>query len=53
VQGVEAGKAAGMAVVAVTTTRGRADLTEADLIVDGLSELKAEDFSELLANRAG
>jgi beta-phosphoglucomutase len=48
VQGVEAGKAAGMAVVAVTTTRGRADLAQADVVVDDLSELRAEDFVKLL-----
>ncbi len=50
VQGVAAGKAAGMAVVAVTTTREREELTEADLIVDSLAELKAEDFEKLLGN---
>lgn len=51
VQGVEAGKAAGMRVVAVTTTRKRADLSRADIIVDSLSELKATDFTGLLTNR--
>jgi beta-phosphoglucomutase len=50
VQGVAAGKAAGMAVVAVTTTRERKELAEADLIVDSLAELKAEDFEKLLGN---
>ena len=50
VQGVAAGKAAGMAVVAVTTTREREELGEADLIVDSLAELKAEDFEKLLGN---
>ena len=48
VQGVEAAKAAGMPVVAVTTTRDRADLQAADMIVDSLSELKAKDFTRLL-----
>ena len=48
VQGVEAGKAAGMAVVAVTTTRDRSALSAADIIVDGLGELKANDFVKLL-----
>jgi beta-phosphoglucomutase len=48
VQGVEAGRAAGMAVVAVTTTRERAALSAADLIVDSLGELTAEDFVRLL-----
>ncbi len=47
-QGVEAGKAAGMPVVAVTTTRDRADLSAADIIVDSLGELTAEAFARLL-----
>ncbi|MEA3224998.1 MAG: HAD family phosphatase [Planctomycetota bacterium] len=51
VQGVEAGKAAGMPVAAVTTTRKRADLTIADIIVDSLTELTAADFVELLTNQ--
>lgn len=50
VQGVDAGKAAGMPVAAVTTTRKRADLTRADIIVDSLAELAAEDFVRMLAN---
>jgi len=48
VQGVEAGKAAGMPVVAVTTTRDRSALSAADIIVDGLGELKAKDFTKML-----
>jgi beta-phosphoglucomutase len=48
VQGVEAGKSAGMPVVAVTTTRDRSALSAADIIVDDLGELKAKDFAELL-----
>lgn len=52
VQGVEAGKAAGMPVVAVTTTRDRAALATADIIVDSLAELKAEDFTVLLTNQS-
>ena len=48
VQGVEAGKAAGMPVIALTTTRDRLALTQADMIADGLGELKAEDFRTLL-----
>lgn len=52
VQGVEAGKAAGMAVVAVTTTRNRADLVQADIIVDSLAELRAEHFVKLLTDRS-
>lgn len=51
VPGIEAGKAAGMSVVALTTTRDRADLLEADIIVNGLDELKAADFVGLLAGR--
>jgi beta-phosphoglucomutase len=48
VQGVQAGKAAGMRVVAVTTTRERAALSAADTIVDSLGELTAKDFVHLL-----
>jgi len=48
VQGVQAGRAAGMAVVAVTTTRKRDDLANADHIVDSLTELRATDFLSLL-----
>lgn len=47
-QGVQAGKAAGMTVVAVTTTRPRSQLTQADLIVDSLEELDAGDFEKLI-----
>jgi beta-phosphoglucomutase len=48
VPGVQAARAAGMPVVAVTTTRDRADLTGADRIVDSLAALKASDFLALL-----
>jgi len=48
VQGVEAGKAAGMRVIALTTTRDREALSRADMIADSLAELKAEDFARLL-----
>jgi beta-phosphoglucomutase len=48
VQGVQAGKTAGMAVIAVTTTRKRIDLKQADMIVDSLDELKSGDFIKLL-----
>jgi beta-phosphoglucomutase len=51
VQGIEAGRAAGMAVVAVTTTRSRADLARADIIVDSLTQLRARQFIELLRKR--
>ncbi|MHC4117806.1 MAG: HAD family hydrolase [Planctomycetota bacterium] len=50
VQGVEAGIAAGMPVAAVTTTRRREDLTIADIVVDSLAELTADDFAKLLVN---
>jgi beta-phosphoglucomutase len=48
VHGVEAAKAAGMPVVAVTTTRTREQLALADRVVDGLAELSARDFRVLL-----
>jgi len=47
VAGIQAGKAAGMAVVAVTNTTDRARLAQADLVVDSLTELGAENFIEL------
>lgn len=50
VQGIEAGKAAGMPVVAITTTRKRADLVKAGIVVDSLAELGARDFVRMLAN---
>ncbi|MFH1719240.1 MAG: HAD family phosphatase [Planctomycetota bacterium] len=51
VQGVDAAKAAGMAVVAVTTTRDRAALTRADVIVESLAKLRADDFTRLLTSQ--
>lgn len=48
VHGVEAGKAAGMRVVAVTTTRTKEELSLADRVVDSLAELAASDFLRLL-----
>ncbi len=48
VPGVQAAHAAGMPVVAVTTTRDRRDLAQADRVVDSLAELKASDFLVLL-----
>lgn len=48
VHGVQAAKAAGMRVVAVTTTRNREELSLADRIVDSLAELDADDFGLLL-----
>jgi beta-phosphoglucomutase len=53
VPGVQAAKAAGMPVVAVTTTRQREDLAQADRIVDSLSEIKAADFLALLKSPGG
>jgi beta-phosphoglucomutase len=52
IPGIEAGRAAGMMVVALTTTRDREDLLGADMVVDGLNELKAADFVGLLAGRS-
>ncbi len=46
--GIQAGVSAGMRVIAITTTRNREDLGQADHIVDSLTELKAEDFATLL-----
>jgi beta-phosphoglucomutase len=51
VPGIEAAKAAKMAVIAVATTRKRPDLANADLIFDTIAELKPETFIKLLANR--
>ena len=51
VPGVQAARAAGMPVVAVTTTRSRDDLAQADHVVDSLAELKASDFVALLRRK--
>ncbi len=48
VQGVQAARAAGMAVVAVTTTRRREDLAQADRVVESLAELRAAVFVAML-----
>jgi hypothetical protein len=40
-----------MPVVAVTTTRSRADLVGADIIVDSLAQLQARQFIELLGSK--
>jgi beta-phosphoglucomutase len=48
VAGVEAGKAAGMKVIAITTTRLREDLLTADLVVESIEELSACEFEKLL-----
>jgi len=52
VAGIQAAKNAGMAVVAVTSTRTREELKEADIVVDSLTELKAEDFSRLIDDKS-
>ncbi len=52
VPGVAAGKAAGMAVIAVTNTRSAAALQQADRVVDSLAELTCADFDGLLAGSA-
>lgn len=51
VAGVQAGKTAQMAVVAVTNTRPAEMLGQADLVVDSLTELTAADFDRLLSGR--
>ncbi len=50
VQGVQAGKAGGMKVIAVTTTRTRAELEQAgaDIVVDSLGDIGPQDFGGLL-----
>jgi beta-phosphoglucomutase len=48
VPGVQAGKTAGMTVVAITTTRTRQDLAQADLVIDRFTEVTAADFVRLL-----
>jgi len=53
VPGVAAARAAGMAVVAVTNSRSREELDQADIVVDSLAELNAEDFEKLLKNTNG
>lgn len=49
VAGIKAARAAGMKVVAVTTTRKAGDLQEADIIVGRLDLLTAESIQALLA----
>jgi beta-phosphoglucomutase len=52
VAGIEAAKAAKMAVIALATTRSSSDLAKAnaDLIFDSLAEIKPETIIKLLAN---
>lgn len=49
VQGIDAAIAAGMANVAVTTTRSRQELGRADVIVDSMTELNPDSFEKLLS----
>lgn len=48
VAGIQAAKTAGMSVIALTTTRPRKDLTQADLVAESLAELKPDDFIGLI-----
>ena len=48
VAGVAAGKAGGMKVIAVTNTRPREELTQADRIIESLAELTARDFQAII-----
>ncbi len=50
IPGIQAGKAAGMAVVAITTTRKRRDIKDADRIIDSFTELRADVFINLLTD---
>lgn len=52
VAGIQAATAAGMAIVAVTTTRPREELRQANLIVDSLAQLRAGDFLSILSATA-
>ena len=47
--GVAAAKAAGMACVALVGTATREQLTAADLVVDSLRDLSADDFAKLVS----
>ena len=42
--GAEAAKAAGMACIAITSTRGKNQLQKADLVVNSYQELNIKDF---------
>lgn len=48
VAGIQAARAAGMRVIGITTTRPAADLADADLVIDGFTQLKARDFLRLI-----
>lgn len=47
--GIEAAQTAGIPVIAITTTKPRSLLTHADIVVDCMTELSAQDFKKLLA----
>jgi len=49
VQGVQAGKAAGAKVIAVTNTRKREDLWQADRVLDSLEEITEKDLFLLIS----
>jgi len=49
VAGVQAGKAGGMKVIAVATTRKKDELCEADIVFDNPGDLKLSDFTKLLS----
>lgn len=51
VAGVQAAKAAGMSVIAVTNTRTREELREADIVVDSLGEVSVELVDLLISNQ--
>ncbi len=48
VTGVKAAKAAGCKVIAITTTRKREELFEADMIIDSMAQLSTDDFRDLV-----
>ncbi len=48
ISGVAASKRAGMRCIAVTNTTSRAELREADLIIDTLEEITVDDLNRLL-----
>lgn len=50
--GIEAAKAAQMFIIALTTTRRRDELTDADIIAAGLHELTVKDFVTIFKARA-
>ena len=51
IAGVTAAKGAGMVCLAITNTHPRASLTAADLIVDTLEKVSADDLDRLLKSR--